>query len=85
MGEFEVWMTLYCMKDKETSSIVNICLYIFQISTSALQSPLRVMKTLNARIVTARSVACVNKGSPETGEHAKVLHEFFRLVFLYLV
>ena len=42
------------------------------------------MKTLNARTVTARSVACVNKGSPETEEHVKVLDQFFTLALLLL-
>ena len=62
-----------------------IAKYIFQISTSALQSLLRVMKTLNARTVTARLVACVNKGSPETEKYVKVLNQFFKLALLYFV
>ena len=33
------------------------------------------MKMLVAPTVTARSVVCVNKGSPETEKHVKVLHK----------
>ena len=85
MDRCEVGMTLYCMNDIIEKAIVKNKFFLFQISTSALQSPLRVMKTLNARTVTARSVACVNKGLPEMEKHVKVLHQFFTLALLYLV
>jgi len=58
---------------------------LVKIWTSVLQSPLRVIKTLNARTVTDRTVACVTEGLLETEKHVKVLRHFFRLALLYLV
>lgn len=85
MDGCEVGTTLYCMNDIIANDVMEDKFFLFQISTSALQSPLRVMKTLDARTVTARSVACVTKGSPETEKHVKVLHKLFRLALQYLV
>ena len=73
------------MNDIIANDFMENKFFLFQISTSALQSPLRVMKMLDAPTLTARSVVCVNKGSPETEKHVKVLHKLFRLALQSLV
>ena len=75
MDGCDVGTILYCMNNITENDITENKFFLFQISTSALQSLLRVMKMLDAPTVTARLVVCVNKGSPETEKHVKVLHK----------